>query len=74
MWLVLTGLDSGGLPHRQIKQKALSQDGAFFFPVAGNLVSTRYRQAGGLARLDSRRLPAGRAPGMVRVNPDPAPN
>ncbi|WP_231504399.1 hypothetical protein, partial [Aeromonas dhakensis] len=43
-----------------------------FYPVTGGLVRALVRQAGRTARLDGQRPPAGRAPGMARVNPDPS--
>jgi len=70
--MVVVCLETTSLPAPCLSTSTFpgSREEPFVFPVTGNLVSTRYRQAGGLARLDSRRLPAGRAPGMARVNPD----
>ncbi|WP_256744832.1 hypothetical protein, partial [Aeromonas hydrophila] len=43
------------------------------YPVTGGSVRALVRQVGRIAHLDGQRLPAGRAPGMARVNPDPSP-
>lgn len=43
-----------------------------FDPVTGGAVRALVRQAGRIARLDGQGPPAGRAPWMARVNPDPA--
>ena len=52
----------------------VARQALLLYPVMGCSVLTLVRQGGRTAPLDSRRLPAGRAPGTARVNPDPAPN
>ena len=58
-------------PPNKVKGPVLRQ-ALLLYPVTGGAVRALVRQAGRIVRLDGQRPPAGRAPWMARVNPDPA--
>lgn len=53
------------------RKRAYRKIGPFTLSAEGGLVLAQARPVGRVARLDGHSPPAGRASGMVRINPDP---